>query len=87
VIECDTTELDDLTALFARRAENMVPDAGREAMARANEFQASKQPHPGIKHARTIRHRILSPIASANLIARFMESVMFKKLLDFFGDW
>ncbi|MBO0716144.1 MAG: hypothetical protein J2P55_02255 [Rhizobiales bacterium] len=76
-----------MAALLEKRADHMVTDALREAEARANAFQGSRQMHPGIKHARTIRHRQPLKIASASLIAKFMESVMFKRLDDFFGEW
>jgi hypothetical protein len=87
LIEVDTSELEDLGRLFEKRAEHMVEDAMREAIARANAFQSSRQMHPGIKHGRGIRHRQPYKTPSGSLIAKFMESVMFKRLEDFFGDW
>jgi hypothetical protein len=86
-VEADTTELESMTQLMRRRADHMVEDAGREALARASNYQASKVPQPGIKHARTLRKRVLSPTASGSLIARFYETAMYRRLEDFFGEW
>jgi hypothetical protein len=85
VVEC--AEMDDLIRLFERRADQMVEDAIREAIARAQSYQSAKTPQPGIKQARTVRRRKVAPAPSAPLEARFIERVMFARLEDFFGAW
>jgi len=83
----DTTELDDLIRLFERRADHMITDALREGVATAQNFQAGQVAHPGIKHARIMRRRQPRATASAPLQARFIERAIYRRLVDFFGQW
>jgi len=80
----DTSELQELSRLFHRRATEMVPNAVTEAMARADAAAQRRRPQ-----VITLRRRRVGrmPHATGPQQARWVEIVMYHRLKDFFGDW
>jgi hypothetical protein len=86
MIKADTKELEAITTLFERRAQYMVNDSLEHGARRAAQQQSRKRPHPGIKHARYLRHRTLSKVPGASMIARAFEIDLYRRIRDFFGS-
>lgn len=87
-IKFDTSEFDQLVDFFEHRANNIVQESVTEGRLRAADY-ASRGAVRGVSsgHLRRNRRRLQKVrVASGALIAKFIERVMYKKLVDFFGD-
>jgi hypothetical protein len=89
-VKVDTHELEQLTALFQRRASSMVPDAVADGVRRAESYAAAggrKRPASTRRYHATGRRVMRVKHATGPQKASMIEHVMYHRLLDFFGAW
>ena len=88
-VKFDVDELEDVIELLARRAELMVPEAVAEAHLRANDVAARGRRRNVSASYLRVRRRVLRARAAASgaQIADWVERVMYRRFVDFFGSW
>jgi hypothetical protein len=87
MIIVEHSQLDNLVTLFQRRGSDMVSDAVVEGKTNAARLAASRRSHSGRMNRPIRRARNVSTMPSALLEARQIETVMYQRLVDFFGSW
>jgi len=80
--KADTTEIQEMYELFDRRSIKMVSDAVQEGKNEASN-RASKRRVGFLRQRRVTR----AGGATAVQQAKWIEVMMYRKLVDFFGDW
>jgi hypothetical protein len=85
-IQFKTEELDRLVELLGKRADHMVPDALVEARDKAGR----PNPNQNYRKVQFLRGRRIARqpvLGSAFQVARWLERVLYKRFIDFFGPW
>jgi len=89
-VEIDAHEVDDLTDLFHRRADEMVGLCVDEGKSKADAYAASGGRHRRPKQTRhyATRRRVLrARRATANQQARMINNSVYQHVFGFFNNW